>query len=140
MDQLIDSMRTGEAFNKREKGSAISSNAVLAAEAIEMFSKVNNRRRYTPNGLNLDLNKDGNNNNGNGKDGEAVNPAQAALLTLRSSAHPVTTPSSEKTPGPTFSPTTAPTTSNTPPFNARMSNRKSVGPGVYVAMNANSKR
>jgi hypothetical protein len=46
VDQLIDSMRTGEAFNKREKGSGISSNAVLAAEAIEMFSKVNNRRKY----------------------------------------------------------------------------------------------
>ena len=46
VDQLIDSMRTGEAFNKREKGSAINSNAVLAAEAIEMFSKVNNRRKY----------------------------------------------------------------------------------------------
>lgn len=142
VDQLIDSMRTGEAFNKREKGSAISSNAVLAAEAIEMFSKVNNRRRYTPNGMNFDPTSPRNrdsvaNPNSNGE--SSVNPAQAALLTLRSSANQPTTPSSDKLPGPTLmSPNSG--SNNGSSFNARMNHRKSVGPGVYVAMNPSPKR
>lgn len=83
MDQLIDSMRTGEAFNKRgDRGSQIHPNAVLAAEAIEMFSKVNNRRRFTPTGNNLE----GSVASKNGAGGEEVNPAQQALSGLKSSA------------------------------------------------------
>lgn len=49
MDQLLDSMRTGEAFNKRgDRGSVIHANAVLAGEAIEMFSRVNRHKINSP--------------------------------------------------------------------------------------------